>query len=383
MKYAFLVWSSLTRRKLRTVFTMLSILVAFILYGYLAALNLSFNAGVELAGEDRLVLRHKVSLIQLLPISHEQQIASTPGVVLVGHNTWFGGIYQDPKNFFPQIAVESEPFLQLHPEYRLPEEQKNAWLADRIGAIAGRELANKYGWKVGDRIPIQPTIWRRKDGRPMWEFVLDGIYDGAKEATDTRQFFFHYDYLEESRIIAKGMVGWYVLRINDPPHAAEIADRIDRQFANSLYETKTSTEKAFAASFAKQVGDITTIVAAVLSAVFFTILLVAGNTMMQTVRERITELAVLKTVGYSNGLVLGLVLAESLVLSGLGGGLGLFVAWRLIRRGDPTGILGRFHFAPPDILLGAGLVLLLGLATGAFPAWQAMRLRVVDALRRT
>jgi putative ABC transport system permease protein len=250
--------------------------------------------------------------------------------------------------------------------------------------VVGRTIAEKFGWKVGDTIPIQATIWRRAGGESTWEFVVRGIYTGAEEGTDTTQFLFHYDYFDEARWAGKGMVGWYIIRIDDPEKAAEIAQRIDAQFANSSYESKTETEKAFVQAFAKQVGDIGTIIAAILSAVFFTILLVAGNTMMQSVRERTNELAVLKTVGYSNHLVLALVLVEALVLAGVGGGLGLGLAWLLIRQGDPTGgALPIFFFPPRDIVLGATIALLLGVATGILPAFQAMRLRVVEALRRT
>jgi putative ABC transport system permease protein len=257
-------------------------------------------------------------------------------------------------------------------------------LADRGSVVVGRAIAEKYDWQIGDRIPIQGTIWRRKDGSSTWEFNLVGIYDGAEEGTDTTLFLFHYDYFDEARPFGEGLVGWYIIRIEDPAQAALMAEKIDALFANSSYETKTSTEKAFVQAFAKQVGDIGAIIAAILSAVFFTILLVAGNTMMQSVRERITELAVLKTLGYSNGLVLVLVLGESLLLAGLGGGLGLGLAWLLIRQGDPTGgALPIFYFPPRDILMGIGFVVLLGLATGILPALQAMRLRVVDALRRT
>lgn len=383
MKYWPLVWSNLRRKKFRTLFTLLSIFVAFVLFGYLAAINMAFRLGVDVAGADRLVLIHKVSLIQPLPYSYLGRIQGIPGVVDVAHASWFGGIYQEPANFFPQMAVDPESYLRLYPEFLLPEEQKQAWFANRTGAIAGRTTAERFGWKVGDRIPIQATIWRKKDGSSAWEFELEGIYDGAEEATDTTQFLFHYDYFDEARQFGEGLVGWYIIRIEDPERAVEIADRIDGTFANSPFETKTSTEKAFVQGFAKQIGDIGLIIGAILSAVFFTILLVAGNTMAQSVRERTNELAVLKTLGYSSGLVLVLVLTESFVLAGSGGGLGLAVSWLLIQQGDPTGgALPAFFFPPGDILLGVGCALALGLAAGIFPAVGAMRLRIVDALRR-
>ena len=383
MKFWPLIWSALRRKRVRTFFTLLSILIAFLLYGYLAAVNMAFRLGVDVTGADRLVLRHKVSFSILLPESYLGRIEATPGVVEATHASWFGGIYQEPKNFFPQMAVEPEGYLALYPEFLLPEEQKQAWLADRTAAIVGRNTAERFGWKIGDRIPIQATVWRKADGSSAWEFNLVGIYDGAEDATDTTQFLFHYDYFDEARMFAKGQVGWYIVRINDPAHADDIAQRIDTQFANSFYETKTSTEKAFIQGFAKQIGNIGAIIGGILSAVFFTILLVTGNTMMQSVRERTAELAVLKTVGFSNRLVLGLVLAESLTLAAVGGVLGLTLAWWAIGRGDPTGgALPIFFLPPQDVLLGGGFMVALGLLTGLLPAVQAMRLRVVDAVRR-
>ena len=383
MKFWPLIWSALRRKRVRTFFTLLSILIAFLLYGYLAAVNMAFRLGVDVTGADRLVLRHKVSFSILLPESYLGRIEATPGVVEATHASWFGGIYQEPKNFFPQMAVEPEGYLALYPEFLLPEEQKQAWLADRTAAIVGRNTAERFGWKIGDRIPIQATVWRKADGSSAWEFNLVGIYDGAEDATDTTQFLFHYDYFDEARMFAKGQVGWYIVRINDPAHADDIAQRIDTQFANSFYETKTSTEKAFIQGFAKQIGNIGAIIGGILTAVFFTILLVTGNTMMQSVRERTAELAVLKTVGFSNRLVLGLVLAESLTLAAVGGVLGLTLAWWAIGRGDPTGgALPIFFLPPQDVLLGGGFIVALGLLTGLLPAVQAMRLRVVDAVRR-
>ncbi len=383
MKYFHLIWANLMRRKVRTLFTLLSILIAFLLFGYISAIHIAFSMGVELAGADRLLLRHKVSLTQLLPESYQARIARVPGVVEVTHQTWFGGVYQEPKNFFMQTPVVPEEFFSLYPEFLVPEDQLEAFRRNRTGAIVGRTIADRYGWKVGDRIPIQATIWVKKDGGRTWEFTIEGIYDGAEKGTDTTQFLFHYDYFDEARQFAEGMVGWYVLRIEDPDHAAEIAERIDAEFANSPYETKTETEKAFLQAFARQVGDIGTIAVAIMSAVFFTILIVAGNTMAQSVRERTSELAVLKTLGFTNMKVLLLVLMESCMLAILGGGLGLMIARLLISFGDPTGgWLPMFFFPGRDLVLGWALVLLLGLVTGFLPAIQAMRLRIVDALRR-
>lgn len=383
MKYLPLLWSSLGRRKVRSLLTFLSIVVAFVLFGYLGAIERALDAGVSVAGADRLFVRHKVSITQPLPESYQARLAALPGVDAVAFASWFGGIYQEPRNFFAQMAVVPEEWLALYPEYLLSEEQRQAWLKTRTGAIAGRKLAERFGWKVGDRIPIQATIWRRKDNSAMWEFDLVGIYDGREKGTDTTQFFFRQDYFDEARLFGEGLVGWYIVRVNAPDQAAAIAQRIDEEFANSPAETKTEPEGAFAASFAKQMGDIGFIMTAILSAVFFTILLVAGNTMAQTVRERTEEIGVLKALGFTNVQVLALVLAESCVLALLAGSVGLGVAWLATSGGDPTGgALPMFYFPRQRLLSGFGLMVALGLASGLFPALQAMRLRVAEALRR-
>ena len=383
MKYLRLIWANLRRRKLRTVLTLLSILVAFLLFGYLCAIRQALNAGVSVAGADRLVVRHKVSIIQLLPESYKARMEKIPGVVSATHQTWFGGIYQDPRNFFAQMPVVPEEFLAMHPEIVLAPDAKKRWLETRTGAIVGRKTAERFKWKIGDRVPIRSTIWGKKDGSRLWEFDLVGIFDGRDKAVDTTPLHFRYDYFEESRAFGSGRVGWYSIRVNDPAQSAEIARKVDEEFANSPAETKTETEGAFVQAFAKQVGDIALITAAFLSAVFFTILLVAGNTMTQSVRERTGEIGALKAIGFTNGRVLGLVLAESCLLAGLGGALGLGLATLLISRGDPTGsLLPTFHLPVRDLLTGGVFVLALGLATGLLPAWQAMRLQVADALRR-
>jgi putative ABC transport system permease protein len=383
MKFFPLIWSNLRRRKLRTLLTALSILVAFVLYGYLSAIARALDQGVSVAGADRLFVRHRVSIAQPLPISYQERIAILPGVKAVTHASWFGGIYQDPKNFFAQMPVMPEEFLAMFPEYLLPEEQKQAWFRTRTGVIVGRKLAQRFGWKVGDRIPLQATIWRKKSGEATWEFDLVGIYDGAEAGTDTTNFFFHYDYFNEGRLFGDGYVGWYYVRVANPADAEAVAEQIDREFANSSAETKAETEGAFLRGWAKQVGDITTIMVAILSAVFFTILLVAGNTMAQSVRERTEELGALKAIGFTNGQVLALVLAESCLLSVLGGGFGLALAVFLITKGDPTGgLLPMFHFPARDVVTGIGFVFALGIVAGALPALQAMRLRIAEALRR-
>lgn len=382
MRFFHLIWGNLKRKKLRTILTLLSILVAFVLFGFLAAIKQALVGGVAVAGADRLIVRHKVSLIQLLPESYKARMLRVPGVAAATHQTWFGGIYQDPKNFFMQCPVEPEEFMAMFPEFLLPPEQMKAWLSTRTGAIVGRNTADRFGWKIGDKVPIMSPIWMRK----VWEFDIVGIFEGAEKGTDTTSMFFRYDYFEEVRTTqnwGKGMVGWYTIRVQDPAKAAEVALLVDQEFENSPAETKTEPEGAFVQGFANQIGNIALIVAAILGAVFFTILLVTGSTMSQAVRERIGELGVLKAIGFTNRQVLGLVLAESCMLTIIGGGLGLGLAVLLTSGGDPTkGMLPLFHFPMRDLLVGVALAVALGLVTGILPALQATRLRVADALRR-
>lgn len=377
-----LVARNLGRRKTRTVFTVLSILVAFFLFGLLGAIRAGFEMGAEIVGADRLITIHKVSLIQPLPVRYGDRIRSVDGVVEVAHGTWFGGVYQDPRNFFAQVAVDAEPFLALYPEYVLEPEERRRWLADRTGAVAGRSLAERFGWEVGDRIPIQGTIWRKAD-ESTWEFTLDGIYEPAERGVDDTQLFFHYAYLDEARAFGEGLVGWYWMRVADPERAAEVAAAVDAAFANSPAETRTATEKVFVQSFARQIGDIGAIVTGILVAVFFTILLVAGNTLAQSVRERTAELAVMKSVGFSDGRVALLVLAEAAAYAVAGGGLGLALAWAFVAQGDPTGgMLPAFYLPRAHVVTGVVLVVALAAVAGLLPALEARRLPISQALRR-
>ncbi len=384
MKFLILIASNLKRHKLRTLLTVLTIFIAFLLYGYLAAIAKGFDAGVTLAGQKRLIIRHKVSIIQLLPVSYQARVARIPGVEAVTHQTWFGGYYQEPSNFFPKMPVIPEEFSDMYPEYVLSDEAKQKWSSTRTGAIVGEKLAKQYNFKVGDRVPIIANIWYPRDGKTQWEFEIVGIYGGTDKNTDTTQMFFRYDYFDETRNEgAVGQVGWYTVRLTDPDRAAEVAGAIDTEFANSPYETKSEAEGAFVAGFAKQVGNIGAIMTAIMSAVFFTILLVAGNTMAQTVRERTEEIGVLKALGFSSTLVLVLVLAESCLIAGLGGFAGLGVAYGLISAGFPSiSVLPVFYLPPDRLVIGIGLIVALGLVTGVIPAVQAMRLQIAVALRR-
>jgi putative ABC transport system permease protein len=383
MKYLRLVTANFRRRKLRTGFTLLSIAVAFLLFGFLSAIRQAFSLGIDVAGADRLLTTRKVSLIQPLPYSYLDRIGRVEGVREVTHSSWFGGYFEEKEKNFPMFPVEPEGWTRMYPEYLIEPDEMKAWQAEREAVIVGRYTADRFGWKVGDRVPIYSPIWPRADGKETWEFNVAGIYEGQSKSVDTSIMFLRYDYFDEARSFGKGLVGWYIFRVSDPQKSADVARKVDAMFANSPAETKTATEKAFVQSFANQIGNIGAIITGILSAVFFTILLVAGNTIALSVRERTAELAVLKTIGFSSPLVMTLVFAESLLIAAVGGGAGLAVAWLVISLGDPTGgFLPVWYIPPASLLFGAMWIVLLGLATGLFPAWQALRLRIADGLRR-
>ena len=382
MKYLHLIWAALSRSKTRTLLTLLSVVAAFLLFGMLDSVRVAFNSSANVEGYDRLITTSKLSITQALPYSLLTQIESTPGVSNVSYATWFGGIYQDPNNFFANYAV-GPGFMELYPEYVLPPEQLQTFNSERTGAVVGESLAKQFGWKIGDDIPLQATIWPTK-GSNDWHFKLVGIFKLAdkKREGEERQMMFHWKYFDESNDFIKGQVHWYVLDLNDASKATQVAKAIDAMSENSDRETKTQTEQAFNQAFFKQIGDIGLIVTAVMSAVFFTLLLLAGNTMAQAVRERIPELAVLKTIGFSNRSVLWLVLMESIVLIVIGGAIGLAVATLLIPAVSAAsgGAIQLGTVPPATWLLGLALMVGLGIVVGAQPALRAMRLNIVDAL---
>jgi putative ABC transport system permease protein len=382
-KYLPLLSASMRRKPLRLFFTLASIIVAFLLFGLAESLSYSLQSGVDVAGADRLLTMHKVSFTQLLPLSYENRIRAVDGVVDVTPQTWFGAWFQDERNQLPTFPVEPDAFLRMYPEYEIPEEQQLAWKADRAGIMIGRGLADLTGWKVGDTVPLRSSIWRRADGNDTWDVNVRAIYD-LRQGGDTRQILMHQEYFEEGKAQAKGLIGWYLVKIVSADRADAIAKQIDAQFSNSPAETKTSSERAMAQSFVNQVGNIGAILRAIVTAVFFTMLLVTANTMAQSVRERTNEIGVLKTLGFSNGGVLGLVLSEAVLITVVGGGLGLAGAWWLSIQFEPVfrQYLPGFRIPTSAVVLGVLIMLGLGVAAGAVPAVQAMRLRIVEALRR-
>ena len=382
MKYLHLIWAALFRSKTRTLLTLLSVVAAFLLFGMLDSVRVAFNSGGQVTGANRMIASSRLSITQMLPYSLTERIRATPGVKNAAFAAWFGGIYRDPKNFFANFSV-SPNYLDLYPEFKIPAAQKKAWLADQRGAIVGESLARRHGWKVGDTIPLQATIFPTK-GSNNWSFTLRGIYvvDDPKQKAQENVLFFHWKYFDEANDYVKGRVGWYIVNPKSGAAADRVAAAIDRLSENSDHETKTQTEQAFNQAFAKQFADIGLIVTAIMGAVFFTLLLLTGNTMAQAVRERIPELAVLKTIGFSNRSILWLVLAEAILLVALGGLIGLGIAALIMPAVSAAsgGMIQLPGVMPETWLMGLLLMLAIGVIVGLLPALRGMRLNIVDAL---
>ena len=384
MKYLPLIWASLWRKKMRTIFTLLSIVIAFLLYGVLQTVDYAFeNPSAGVTGADKLITTNKFSLTLLLPFSYAQEIRSVPGVAEVTWITWFGAYYQESKNFVFALPIDTDTYFNLHKnEFIVSADQMTAFRNDRAGTIVNVALMKKFGWKIGDKLPLHSTIWTQKaDGSLNWTFDIVGTFD-AKDPTQASQqsssVLFHYELFDEGRSFGKGQVGWFEERIDEPAQSAAISAKIDALFANSPNETKTQPAKDFAIAFIKQLGDVGFVLRAILGAVFFTLLFLTGNTMMQSVRERVPELAILKTIGFTDGAVLGLVIGESLLLCVLAGIVGLALSYAVIPIVQ-MGLAGvdLSHGAQP---LGILVAVLLALIVGLPPAIRAMRLNVVDAL---
>jgi putative ABC transport system permease protein len=382
VKFRRLIFANLFRKKIRLVLTVGSFAVALFLFTFLAVVKNAFSRGTELAGADRLVIINRAGLINTIPLAYRDKILRIKGVKAVTHNNWFGGVYQDEKNFFPQFVIDPENQRQVMTEMKVPEDQWKNFVNDRQGAIAGGNLAKRFGWKVGDRIPLKNALY---GPTKTWEFNLDGIYTNDHPGGDESQFWLQWKYFDESiPSQIKGLIGWYVLKLDSADDAVRAASEIDTGFANSATETKTETESAFQAGFAKQLGNIELLILTIGGVVFFTLLLVTGNTMAISVRERTSELAVLKAIGYSDRFVLFFVLAESLVIALIGGliGLGLAVLAIPVVGAALNGLLPPLLLSVTVLSLGLGFAVFVGAASGFLPGIGAMRLRVVDALRR-
>jgi putative ABC transport system permease protein len=376
MKYARLIWANLTRSRRRTLLTLASVTVAFFLYATLASVLTTLDAVSEVGSESRLITRNAIGITFDLPQSYHQRLRAIPGVSEATHANWFGGVYIDPKDFFAQWAIDPEVYFSMYPEVRVPPDQLQAFQRERTAAIAGKGLMEKFGWRLGQTITLQGTIFPGD-----WEFKLRGVYEAEDPSFGEETMYFHYDYLYEgSGRTARH--GWYVIALEDPAQAAEVSERIDAMFENSTAPTKTETERAFQTGFVTMWGNVGFLVRAIGTAVFFAILLVAANTMMMAARERTGEVAVLKALGFSDGLLAGFVIIEALLISLIGGVVGLLSAKAIFEASDPlASFLPGFSVAAGTIVAGLGIAALLGLVSGAVPAWQAARLSVVEAFR--
>jgi putative ABC transport system permease protein len=376
------VIANLFRKRTRTILTLLSVVMAFLLFGLLQSINSIFSAGANFVGATRLMTQARVSFTQPLPLSMVPKLEAVPGVARVAYSQWFGGVWQENTPIFV-FAVDPQRQHDLYPEYVMAEDEWQGFAKTRTGMIAGKQLADKYGWKVGQKIPIASNIYPQKNGSKSWAFDLVGIYDGKDEATRklTNQAFINHDYFDEANQFGKGRTNFFILKLTDGNQAEAVSKTVDAMFENSPDETKTQTEKDFNLGFVKQIGDIGLIVRWILFAVFFTLLLVVGNTMAQSVRERIPELAVLKTLGFSDGTVLGFVFAEALALCLFGGLLGLALA-TLAGAGiaKSTGDQFQLNVDAKVWLIGVAAILLMSIVVGLLPALRARRLKIVDAL---
>jgi putative ABC transport system permease protein len=379
MKYLILIWAGLGRKKTRTILTMLSIVVAFLLFGLLQGINQGMNNVYKSLNVDRLYIQSRISMSDGLPISHLDRIKSVPGVRAVTHWSYFGGFYQDAQNSLPAFAIDAATQFAVYPKIKVPNDQIEAMQHTRTGAIISNEIAAKYGWKIGDKIPLRTSIWTRKDGSDTYPVDVVGIMDiSAYNAGSFPAFYINYDYLDEARAFGNGSVLYFIASIGDPRGGERIAAAIDALFANSGNETMTQSEQVFAQSQIKQVGDINLIANSIVGAALFTLLFLTGSTMMQSVRERIPELAVLKTLGFSDSHVLTLILLEAVALCVVAALTGLGLARMAF------GFMGSVFGAlsPPLLVIetGVGIALLLAVVSGLPPAWRSTRINVVDAL---
>ena len=381
MKYLALVLKSARRSKRRTALTVVSVALAVFLFASLRAVLDGFNAGAEASSSTRIVTIRSTSLIFSMPSSHADAIRSVPGVRDLTWANWFGGIYRDQAHSFANFAIEPESYLRMYPEILLTPEERQAFLADRTGCIVGDGLARTNGWTLGDRLALKVGI--PVYGTQDFDFTIRGIYRAGSGAVDNQSMMFHWKYADE-RSIGKGQVGWFVIQVAHPDRAAQIAGAIDAKFANSPYETKTDTEKAFAASFISMFGNLNLLLGSIAVAVVVATLFVAGNTMAMSVRERTTEIAVMRTLGFPSGTIFVLIAAEALLMSVVGGAIGVVLARAVVnpRMMPGGGFIPELNVTTLNIAIGLGLSAFIGAVAGVIPATLASRLKIVDALRR-
>jgi putative ABC transport system permease protein len=375
-----LVVANLKRRLRRTVLTVLGLATAIFLFVALRTFLHTLQTVGDVGSESRLITSAKLGIVFPLPMAYRARITSQEGVHTVSYATWFGGVYQDPGNFFANFAVDAESYLSLYPEIVLAPDQRQAWMADRTGAVIGRRLAERFGWQIGQTVTLTGTIYPGD-----YSFNIRGIYSAGKKGFDEASLLFHHRYMDE---IARanggdGNVGWYVMGVNDADAAPAIAQAIDGTYENSAAPTRTQTEQAFNLAFVGMYGNIGFFLNAIGLAVVFAILMVTANTMAMSARERFSDIAVLKTLGFADGDVMRIVLSEALVVAALGFVLGLGGAFLVFNLADfdMGGFVPGLSVTPPIVAIAAGIALLIAVASGAVPAWQSSRLKVVDALR--
>lgn len=378
-----LIFKNTFRHKLRTFLTILGVAVAILAFGLLRTVINAWYSGVEASSASRLVTRNSISLIFPLPLSYKDKIRQIEGVKAVSYGTWFGGIYIDEKHFFANYAVEPKTYLKMFPEIIIPPDQKAVVFRDRKSAVAGRKLAEKYGWKIGDMITLKGTIFSGN-----WDFVLRGIYKGRDQNVDETAFLFHWEYLNETlkKTVPQraDQVGWYMIEVTNPSIAAEVAVKIDQTFKNSLAETLTETEKAFTLSFISMAEAIIIAVQLVSFVIILIIMAVVANTMAMTARERIGEYAIFKTLGFGGFHISGLIFGEALFIAIIGATLGIiltFPAAKIFREQLST-YFPVFNVEAKTIYMDIAAACLVGFASAVFPAWRAIKIRIADGLRR-
>ncbi|MEO0996311.1 MAG: FtsX-like permease family protein [Pseudomonadota bacterium] len=384
MKDVYLILKNLTRKPLRLFLTVFATFIAFMIFGTLTAFQQAFDAGIDLAADDRLVVVNKINFTQVLPISYVNRVRGIDDVVAVTHLNWFGGYYQEPRNQFAMFAVDAENFLGVYDEVLISDAERSAWLANRQGLIAGKAIAETFGWQAGERIPVNSNIFSQRDGRTDWDFDVVAIYEGADPQTDTNSVYFHYEYFNETQSFGGDFVGFMGVRTSDPQRNEAVIQAIDDMFANSPAETETVPEKAFNKAFIEQIGNLSLILTSVVLAAFFVILVIVGNSMILSIRERTGEIGVMKTLGFTSGRIFRMVLAESLLLALIGGVLGVLAA------GSMVALVNNAPIQLPTLVLDGSVwsqallfMIVLGLITGIVPAMNALRLNIVTALARS
>ncbi len=384
MKDFYIVLKNLTRKPLRLFLTLFATFIAFMIFGTLTAFQQAFDSGVDLAADDRLVVVNKINFTQVLPIAYVNRVRAVEDVVAVTHLNWFGGYYQEPRAQMAMFAVDAENFLGVYNEILITDEERQAWIGNRQGLIAGKSIAENFGWNKSDRIPINSNIFSQRDGSTVWDFDVVAIYEGADPQTDTNSVYFHYEYFNETQSFGGDFVGFMGVRTSDPQKNEAVIKAIDDLFVNSPAETETVPEKAFNKAFIEQIGNLSLILTSVVFAAFFVILVIVGNSMILSIRERTGEIGVMKTLGFTSGRIFRMVLTESLLVALVGGVLGVLAS------GAMVALVNSAPIQLPTLVLGGSVwsqalmfMVVLGFITGIVPAMNALRLNIITALSRS